>query len=85
MSLEWEQITVASRDPVALGRWWCEALGWVVVDDGPVVFVRLVERRPRSLRRRTSVPTGAGDGAVMMTAPTLFRRRSAAPVHDRIR
>ena len=38
MSLEWEQIIVASRDPVALGRWWCEALGWVVVDDGPVVL-----------------------------------------------
>ncbi len=38
MSLEWEQVVVASRDPVALGRWWCEALRWVVVDDGPVVF-----------------------------------------------
>jgi hypothetical protein len=38
MSLEWEQIVVSSRDPVALGRWWCEALGWVVVDDGPIVF-----------------------------------------------
>jgi len=38
MSLEWEQVIVASRDPLALGRWWCEALGWVVVDDGPVVF-----------------------------------------------
>jgi hypothetical protein len=38
MSLEWEQIIVASHDPVALGRWWCEALGWVVVDDGPIVF-----------------------------------------------
>ncbi|NND03895.1 MAG: VOC family protein [Acidimicrobiia bacterium] len=38
MSLEWEQVIVASRDPMALGRWWCEALGWVVVDDGPEVF-----------------------------------------------
>jgi Glyoxalase-like domain len=38
MSLEWEQVIVASHDPVALGRWWCEALGWVVVDDGPAVF-----------------------------------------------
>lgn len=37
MSLEWEQVIVASLDPVALGRWWCEALRWVVVDDGPVV------------------------------------------------
>lgn len=38
MSLEWEQVVVASRDPVALGNWWREALGWTVVDDGPVVF-----------------------------------------------
>lgn len=33
MALEWEQIVVDSHDSVALGRWWCEALGWVVVDD----------------------------------------------------
>lgn len=38
MSLEWEQVVIATRDPVALGRWWREALGWVVVDDTPVVF-----------------------------------------------
>lgn len=38
MSLEWEQVVVASRDPVALGRWWSEALRWVIVNDDPVVF-----------------------------------------------
>ena len=38
MSLEWEQVVVATQDPVALGRWWCEALGWVVVNDDPVVY-----------------------------------------------
>lgn len=38
MSLEWEQVTVASLDPLALGRWWCDALGWAVVDEGPPVF-----------------------------------------------
>jgi len=37
VSVEWEQVIVASRDPVALGRWWREVLGWVVVDDGPIV------------------------------------------------
>ena len=42
MSLEWEQIIVDSRDPAALGRWWLEALGWVVVDDDP----RWYEIRP---------------------------------------
>ena len=44
MGVEWEQVIVASRDPVALGRWWCEALGWVIVDDGPVVSE--IQREP---------------------------------------
>jgi hypothetical protein len=35
MTLVWEQLLVDSADPVALGRWWAEALGWVVVDDSP--------------------------------------------------
>lgn len=38
MSLEWEQIVLDARDPVALGRWWREALGWVVVNDHPDEF-----------------------------------------------
>lgn len=38
MSLEWEQVVVAAQDPAELGRWWQEALGWVVVDEGPDVF-----------------------------------------------
>ena len=35
--VEWEQVILASRDPVALGRWWREVLGWVIVDDSPIV------------------------------------------------
>ena len=35
MALEWEQTIVDAVDPVALGRWWQEALGWVVVNDDP--------------------------------------------------
>jgi Glyoxalase-like domain len=31
MPLEWEQVVVHSADPVALGQWWADALGWVVV------------------------------------------------------
>ena len=31
MALEWEQTTVDAADPMALGRWWQAALGWVVV------------------------------------------------------
>jgi hypothetical protein len=38
MGLEWEQTIIDARDPAALGRWWEEALGWVVVDDDPDQF-----------------------------------------------
>lgn len=38
MSLEWEQIVVEARDTVALGRWWAEALGWVIVNDDAAEF-----------------------------------------------
>lgn len=38
MSLEWEQTIVDAGDPVGLGTWWCEALGWVVVNDDPEEF-----------------------------------------------
>lgn len=38
MTLVWEQTIIAAGDPVALGRWWCEALGWVVVHDDPDEF-----------------------------------------------
>ena len=33
MGLEWEQVVIVSHDPVALGRWWTDALRWVVVND----------------------------------------------------
>jgi hypothetical protein len=35
MALVWEQTVVKAKDPAALGRWWRDALGWVVVDDAP--------------------------------------------------
>jgi hypothetical protein len=38
MALEWEQTNVDAKDPVALGRWWQQALGWVVVDEAPDLF-----------------------------------------------
>lgn len=46
MALDWEQTNIDARDPVALGRWWREVLGWVVVDEGPDVF----EIRPEETR-----------------------------------
>ena len=30
MSLEWEQVVVDAAQPAELGRWWANALGWVV-------------------------------------------------------
>jgi hypothetical protein len=33
MALVWEQVVIDSADPKALGRWWAEALGWVVVGE----------------------------------------------------
>ena len=47
MALQWEQTVVAARDPVALGRWWNNALGWVVVNDDPREFE--IQARPDSL------------------------------------
>jgi hypothetical protein len=38
MALDWEQIIVDSHDPEALGRWWLQALDWVVVNDSPGDF-----------------------------------------------
>jgi hypothetical protein len=36
--LRWEQLIVDARAPVALGTWWADALGWVVVNDDPDEF-----------------------------------------------
>jgi hypothetical protein len=38
MGLDWEQAVIDAQDPVALGRWWLEALRWVVVNDDPDEF-----------------------------------------------
>lgn len=38
MSLDWEQAVIDAQDPVALGRWWLEALRWMVVNDDPDEF-----------------------------------------------
>ncbi len=38
MTLTWEQVVVEASDTVELGRWWADALGWVVVEDDPSEF-----------------------------------------------
>ncbi|MCX4610184.1 VOC family protein [Streptomyces mirabilis] len=48
MTLEWQNVIVHSTDPEALGQWWAEALGWVVVHSSDVEFAIRPEpdRRP---------------------------------------
>lgn len=38
MALEWEQVIVDATDPEVLGRWWLDALEWVIVNDDPEEF-----------------------------------------------
>jgi hypothetical protein len=38
VDLTWEQVVVDAHDPGALGRWWAEPLGWVVVGDAEDEF-----------------------------------------------
>jgi len=38
VALEWEQVVIQAVDVVALGRWWADALGWVVINDAPDEF-----------------------------------------------
>jgi hypothetical protein len=46
VTLIWEQTTVDARDPSALGQWWREALGWVVINDDSDEFeIRPAEDR----------------------------------------
>ncbi|HKE51288.1 MAG TPA: VOC family protein [Actinomycetes bacterium] len=38
MGLEWEQVVVDARDPVAIGQWWADVLDWVILNDSPQEF-----------------------------------------------
>jgi predicted enzyme related to lactoylglutathione lyase len=38
VSLEWEQVVVDARDPVVLGQWWADVLGWAIVNDSSQEF-----------------------------------------------
>lgn len=58
MTLEWEQVVVDSADPVTLGRWWAEALGWVVVGEAPGEFE--IRPEPERLPGLLFVPVPEG-------------------------
>ncbi len=38
MDLEWEQVVIEALDPESLGRWWSDALKWIIVNDDPNEF-----------------------------------------------
>ena len=44
MNLEWEQVVIDALDPESLGRWWSDALKWIIVNDDPDEF----EIRPQA-------------------------------------
>jgi Glyoxalase-like domain len=60
MSLEWEQIVVDAAQPAALGRWWANALGWVVTFEADDEF----EIRPRPERLPGLLFVAVGDPRV---------------------
>jgi hypothetical protein len=38
VNLEWEQVVIDATDAAGLGRWWADALGWVIINDSPQEF-----------------------------------------------
>jgi predicted enzyme related to lactoylglutathione lyase len=38
VSLKWEQLVIDAKDAAALGRWWADVLGWVVLNDSAEEF-----------------------------------------------
>jgi hypothetical protein len=58
MAVEWEQVIVDAADPIALGRWWQRALGWVVVDqdDEIIEICPAPDRKPGLLFVPSSEP-----------------------------
>ena len=47
---------IDASDPVALGRWWAEALAWVIVNDDPAEFE--IRRAPDQLPGIIFEPVG---------------------------
>ena len=57
MSLRWEQVVVDAIDPVALGQWWADVLGWTVVNDDPDAFE--IQEKPDRLPGILFLPVGS--------------------------
>lgn len=60
VSLEWEQVVVDAARPVDLGRWWADALGWVVTIESDDEY----EIRPAPDRQPGMIFTYVSDSKV---------------------
>ena len=58
VGLKWEQVVVEAVENVGLGRWWAEALGWVVVNDDPIEFE--IRPSPEQMPGLLFLPATAG-------------------------
>ena len=58
MSLAWEQVVVDAAQPAALGRWWANALGWVVVFEAEAEDEFEIRPAPDRLPGLVFVPVG---------------------------
>ena len=85
MSLEWEQVIVDAADPGALGRWWADALEWVVVNDDPEEFeIRPApDRLPGLLFARVPETEDAQEPAAPRLPARRPGRRGGPPARPR--
>jgi Glyoxalase-like domain len=81
VDLTWEQVVVDARDPVGLGRWWAEALGWVVVGDAADEFE--IRPAPDQMPGLLFVPVAEGKASKNRLHPD-FRPVDQAAEVDRL-
>jgi len=81
VSLEWEQVVVDTARPVELGRWWANALGWVVTIESDDEY----EIRPAPDRLPGMIFTPVSDSKVTKNRLHLdFRPDDQAAEVDRM-
>jgi hypothetical protein len=95
VNLEWEQVVVDSTDPAGLGRWWADALGWVIVNDSPEEFeIRpSADRLPGLIFVKCQNPNDPRIGFTWTSGHSTSRQKSSAfsargragPTLDRVR
>jgi len=83
MSLEWEQVVVDAAQPAALGRWWADALGWVVTFESDDEFeIRPAPDRPGLVFVPVRDPKAIKNRLHPTTAHKIKELRSNASWHS---